>query len=298
MENVEKKVVAAIPAQPEKVGPLDIVRALPNHQTQAVGPVIFLDHVPEKTLRPGELPAPDGSFAHPHRGIATFTYLLKGELIHFDSNGGHGLVKAGGVQWMNSGNGIVHDEIMPAELRAKGGEFSAFQFWVNLPAKNKAEAPDYMPVQASDLPTFDLGNGVVLKVLLGEFDGQESPIPTFSEQFIWHLKIPGNGEANVATAEGQEYAGYLANGMAEIGGSSISAQEFFELGLSGSTIRVSNRSSAHIDVMIFGGEPYREPMVSHGPFVMNTASEIRQAYADFQQGRYGQINYQRDREAV
>ena len=203
------------------------------------------------------MPAPDGSFAHPHRGIATFSYLLKGEVIHFDSKGGHGTVKAGGVQWMNAGNGIVHDEGMPNDLRNKGGEFHAFQFWVNLPAKNKAEAPDYMPVQAEDLPVISLDSeGSTLKVLLGKFGGKTSPIPAFSEQFIWHAKVSAGGSLSLPTVTGYEYAGYLAEGRVAINQTDIEARGFFAFGNDDSGIVIDNPTSEAIDVMIFGGEPY------------------------------------------
>jgi redox-sensitive bicupin YhaK (pirin superfamily) len=291
-----KRIIAKNAAQPEKVGPLDIARALPNKTTNAVGPVIFLDHVPEKKFAPGELPEPDGSFAHPHRGIATFSYLLKGEIIHYDSNGGHGLVKAGGVQWMNAGKGIVHDEMIQSEMRNNGGDIYAFQFWVNLPARNKADKPDYMPVEANDLPIVSLDDGAAtLKILLGEFQGARSPIPAFTEQFIWHINLHANSSIKLPTMSDHEYAGYLPVGDVIVNDTSVAAREFFLLDEIGTGISIENRSDDALDVVIFGGEPYREPMVSHGPFVMNTAEEINEAYEDFRGGSYGQINYEAHR---
>ncbi|WP_371170039.1 pirin family protein [Aliiroseovarius sp. 2305UL8-7] len=287
-----KRIVATSTARPEKLGALNIVRALPNSQTSGVGPIIFLDHISETKLVAGQMPPPNGSFAHPHKGIATFSYLLKGEVVHFDSNGGHGTVKAGGVQWMNAGNGIVHDEGMPKSLREQGGDFHAFQFWVNLPAKNKAEAPGYMPLQAEDLPVIPLDGDVgTLKVLLGEFAGRTSPIPAFTDQFIWHINLKPGASLSLPTTDGNEYGGYLPEGRAVISQTEVAAREFFAFGSDDSGIVIHNPTSDAIDVMIFGGEPYREPVVSHGPFVMNTEDEIHQAYADFRAGKYGTIDY-------
>ncbi len=287
-----KKILAKTTAFPEKLGPLDIVRALPNRATQGVGPVIFLDHVLEKSFAPNELPTPDGSFAHPHRGIATFSYLLQGEIMHFDSNGGHGLVKAGGVQWMNAGNGIIHDEMMPAEFRELGGDFHALQFWVNLPSKQKAEDPGYMPVSSDDLPVISLADGdVTLKVLLGEYQGEKSPIPTFSEQFIWHIQIKPGAELILPTITGHEYAAYLPAGRAIVNHGEASAKQFLLFGEDGDTIKIENPTREGLNLFLFGGEPYWEAMVSHGPFVMNSSAEIHQAYADHRAGKYGQIDY-------
>lgn len=282
-------------AEPDQVGPINIYRALPNREIDLVGPIIFLDHIPDKYLAAGEFPIPDGSFAHPHRGIATFTYLVKGEIMHFDSHGGHGLVQSGGVQWMNAGNGVIHDEIMPRKRRESGGEFYAFQFWVNLPAKNKAEAPDYMPVQSNELPSIPLGveaGAGTLKVLLGEYNGQSSPIPTFSEQLIWHICLKVGQSVELPTKAGLEYGGYVPEAHAVINDVNIKEREFFLFEKAKSGIRLENPGASNLDILIFGGEAYQETMVAHGPFVMNSQREIYQAYDDYQSGKYGKINYQ------
>jgi len=285
-----KKLSFIARAAPEMVGPLQVYRALPNPLKRAVGPVIFLDHLAEKTFAAGELPAPDGSFAHPHRGIATFSYVVKGELDHYDSYNGWGRVKAGGVQWMNAGNGIVHDEALTPEFRATGGTLYSFQFWVNLPAKNKAEAPDYIPVQAEDLPLVQV-EGASVKVLLGEYEGKRSPIPAFTEQFIWHVQLDARAKLTLPTVEGYEYAGYLPASKALVGEVEVDALDYFGLENSGTYIELSNPTDSSIDMLIFGGEPYAEPMVSQGPFVMNSQAEIKQAYADYRNGKYGEIDY-------
>ncbi|WP_299939504.1 pirin family protein [uncultured Microbulbifer sp.] len=287
-----KHIIARSTAQPEKVGPFDIVRALPNHSVQTVGPVIFLDHMPEKEFAPNALPALDGSFAHPHRGIATFTYLIKGELAHLDSQSGRGIIQEGGVQWMNAGNGIIHDEGFPDNFRARRGSFYGFQFWVNLPSKNKAARPDYMPVQAKDLPVIELPAGAgTLKVLLGEYKDQRSPIPAFTEQFIWHIHLISDQVVEVPTKSGFEYGGYLPTATARISGEEVSRREFFLFENNSDAISLQSPSGQSMDILLFGGEPYLESIVSHGPFVMNTPEEITLAYSDFRSGKYGKINY-------
>jgi hypothetical protein len=123
---------------------------------------------------------PDASFEHPHREIATFTYLPDGGIQYLDSYGGEGIVYKGGIQWMKSGNGIVHDEFAPCDLQEKGGKFHCFQFWLNLPAKNKAESPDYLAVQGVDVSEIQLPNeSGLLHVLLGKYECEKSIIPTY-----------------------------------------------------------------------------------------------------------------------
>jgi redox-sensitive bicupin YhaK (pirin superfamily) len=287
-----KKIIARSSAHSENVGSFNMLRALPNSIRQTVGPIIFLDHFPQRVFESNTLPVADGSFAHPHRGIATFTYLVAGELNHFDSKNGRGSIKSGGVQWMNAGNGIIHDEGFTAEFRKEGGSFYGFQFWVNLPAKNKAEPAQYISVPNENLPLISLPGGAgSLKVLLGMFGEQQSPIPMFTDQFIWHIRLNAKQCVTIPTVAHHEYGGYLPSGYVSINNSKINAEEFFVFEQSDTSINIENQANDDLDIFIFGGEPYCEPIVSQGPFVMNSQAEIAQAYSDFHNGKYGEINY-------
>jgi len=191
---MKKKVVTTRPGRRADVGEYKIHRALPDHEVRAVGPFVFLDYVPS-ILHAADKPRKvvNGKGAHPHRGIATLTYVLNGEADQYDSNGHHAKVYSGGVQWMKAGNGIIHDEAMNPDPNTGDGLTHGFQFWVNLPAKHKAERPDYRPVQADEMPRIALkDNGGWLKVVAGEYEQQASPIPAYSEQFIYHIQLqPG-----------------------------------------------------------------------------------------------------------
>jgi redox-sensitive bicupin YhaK (pirin superfamily) len=288
-----RQVISQLDIQPDKVGPFTIARALPNKAVQFVGPIMLLDHLPPKDIAPGVLPDPDGSFAHPHRGIATFTYVLEGALTHADSTGGHGTISDGGVQWMKAGNGIVHDEMISTDLRKNGGRLHSFQFWINLPARNKAEPAEYMPVQAEDLPVVPLPGGRAhLKVLLGGYDGHTSPIPTFAEEFIWHVRVEPMGSARVALSADLPVAGFLPTDGAIVSGTKIAAQRSFVLGNEGSEIEINNPGAEPLDLLLFGGAPIDEPVAMRGPFVMNTEAELTEGFREFRAGKYGQIAYQ------
>lgn len=288
-----KQVTSQHDVQPDRVGPFTIARALPNAAVQFVGPIMLLDHMPPKDIAPGEIPDPDGSFAHPHRGIATFTYVLEGALTHADSSGGHGTITAGGVQWMKAGNGIVHDEMLPAELRTKGGTLHSFQFWINLPARNKAEPAEYRPVPARELPVVPLPGGRAhLKVLLGGYDGNASPIPTFAEEFIWHVRVEPMGSARVDLPARLRVAGFLPGHGAIVSGTEVAAHRSFILSGDGSKLEISNPSVDALDLLLFGGAAIAEPVAARGPFVMNTEAELTEAFREFRAGKYGRIVYQ------
>ena len=287
-----KHVTSQHDVQPENVGPMTIGRALPNAAAKFVGPIMMLDHIPRRVIAPGEIPKPDGSFAHPHRGIATFSYVLEGALTHADSTGGHGTIDAGGVQWMKAGNGIVHDEMIPTDLRINGGTLHSFQFWINLPAKNKAEPAEYMPAPTEDLPVAALpSRQASLKVLLGTYDGNSSPIPTYANEFIWHVRIEPMGSARVELPEGLPVAGFLPLQGAVVGGTEVAAQRSFFLTEDGTEVEIVNSTADPLDVLLFGGKPILEPVASRGPFVMNTEAELNDAFREFREGKYGQITY-------
>lgn len=287
-----KQVTSQQDPRPDRVGPFTIARAIPNAAVQSVGPIMLLDHMPPIDIAPGELPDPDGSFAHPHRGIATFTYVLEGALTHADSSGGHGTISAGGVQWMKAGNGIVHDEMLSTDLRKQGGRLHSFQFWINLPARNKAEPAEYRPVPAEDLPVVPLPGGRAhLRVLLGGYDGNAAPIPTFSEEFIWHVRVEPMGTVRLALPPELPVAGFLPGRGALVSGTEVAAQRSFVLGDDGTEVEITNPSVDALDLLLFGGAPIAEPVAIRGPFVMNTEAELTEAFRAYRAGTYGRISY-------
>lgn len=274
---------------------ITILRNLPNFKMRSIGSFVFLDHIIEKEYAAKTPEMPDGSFAHPHRGIATFSYLFEGGVHHLDSAGGEGKVYSGGIQWMNAGNGIVHDEFLPYDFQQSGGRFHGLQFWINLPAKNKAEKPDYRAVQSEDVPELNLAKEAgKLRVLLGAFEGLESQIPNFTEQFMYHIQLNSNDKVRIPANLGWEYGVYPVNGNIVVDDNlTIDGREVAQLFDFGEFIEFHNGGDQSTDFMLFGGEPYGEPMAFHGPFIMNHESEIAGAYRDYQMGKYGEIDYKK-----
>lgn len=288
---MNKQIVFRYSGRPESVAGQDILRILPNRFVDTVGPFTFLDHFPVTKILAKEPSPPDGSFAHPHRGIATFTYLLEGMMEHYDSMGNHGIVKKGGIQWMKAGKGIVHDEALPSELQQNGGTLHGLQFWINLPAAHKAELPSYLPVQSEEVPEFLLpaGQGKI-RVLIGAYETLVSPIPTYTEQYVFHLVLNA-GSSHRMRMPARENAVYLTDGSAQLEGQVFEGPELLILDGEGDVVEIGNKGSAPANILLFGGETYTETIVAQGPFVMNTREEIYKAYLDYRKGHYGTINY-------
>jgi redox-sensitive bicupin YhaK (pirin superfamily) len=193
---------------------------------------------------------------------------------------------------MKAGNGIIHDERFRNDPNRDDHITHAFQFWINLPSKNKAEPPEYLPVQASDVPQQDLSDERGwIKVIVGTYENLGSMIPNYSRQFLYHVHLLPGKQFTLDTENGLEYAAFTVGDNAVINDAEHEAGEFIEFDRNGGTIEISNNSDHTADVLIFGGERYTEPIVADGPFVMNSQQEIAQAYLDFHNGKYGKIIY-------
>lgn len=270
------------------LGSLIINRMLPNRYAKKVGPFVFLDYIAPAIK---EVINTKGMGAHPHRGIATLTYILQGEVEHFDSAGHTGKIYSGGMQWMKAGNGIVHDENFNYDSQTDSKMIQGFQFWINLPAKNKAESPDHIAIQAGEVPKKVLPNDAGwIKVIVGNYEELSSKIPNYSEQFLYHIYLEVGKQFSINLADKIEVAAFLTTQNAILNDAKFQAGEFVEFSRKAGEIEIKNISQTAIDVLLFGGEEYTEPVVAEGPFVMNSQEEIVQAYQDFYAGKYGEIN--------
>jgi redox-sensitive bicupin YhaK (pirin superfamily) len=272
------------------IGSITIQRMLPNRYADKVGPFVFLDYVAPAIK---ETINKKGMGAHPHRGIATLTYMLKGEVEHFDSAGNKGKIHSGGAQWMKAGNGIIHDENLNHDSQTTSKFIQGFQFWINLPAKNKAENPAHIAIQANEIPKKTLPNeSGWLKVIVGNYEELQSKIPNYSRQFLYHIQLNAGRQFSVAMENEIEVAAFLPTQNVVLNDTEFQAGEFIEFDRTAGDIEIKNTSASTIDILLFGGEAYKEPVVAEGPFVMNSQAEIATAYRDFYAGKYGVINDQ------
>jgi len=288
-----KRITSTTQGRRTDVGPYKVTRLVGNRYVKAVGPFVFLDHVlPVKHTPDEPRNKADGKGAHPHRGIATLTYLLNGEATHLDSRGNYATIGAGGAQWMKAGNGIIHEEVFNIDAGANDMLTQALQFWVNLPAKNKAEPPEYVALHATDIPKKDLDKkSGWLKVVVGQYENLISKIPTYTEQLIYHLDLVNGKNFSLEAIKGWKYATFLLTDNAVVQDNEYKKGDLLLFDKDEGTIEISNTSKTTSDIILFGGEPYTEPIIAQGPFVMNTEHEISQAYNDFYEGKYGEINY-------
>jgi len=274
-----------------RVGEMLVNRMMPNRYIEAVGPFVFLDHIYPYTL-PEQAARPDGSFAHPHRGIATFSYVFSGSLEHYDSRGHYGKVTAGGAQWMKAGKGIIHDEFPFRGIPQENGMFHSLQFWINLPPEAKEEVAEYLNIDNEAFVKVDLPSDAgTMKVLIGMCGDHASPVKTFSPQFLYHYRINPKSSYTLETRTGLEYAAFVPTQEVSINGVTAGNSEILAFGMEEGDIVISNPQITAADVLVFGGAPYTDPIIAEGPFVMTSRAGIATAYRDFFNGDYGTINY-------
>lgn len=292
MQTMEKSIVTTYGGTNARVGEMLVNRMMPNRYIEAVGPFVFLDHIYPYVIGQQEPEQPTGEFAHPHRGIATFSYVFNGRLEHFDSKGHHGIVGAGGAQWMKAGNGIVHDEMPSPGLPQENGIFHSLQFWINLQPATKEEPAEYLNIPHEDFTQVELpDNAGTLKVLIGMCGDHDSPVKTDSTQFLYHIRLNPKSSYTLETKAGLEYAAFVPAQEVSINQMPAVNSEIVVFDHGNGSIVLGNNNITAADIMIFGGAPYTDPIVAEGPFVMTDRAGIATAYRDFFNGVYGTINY-------
>jgi redox-sensitive bicupin YhaK (pirin superfamily) len=219
---------------------------------------------------------------HPHRGFETVTYLIAGRMRHRDSAGNQGLLDSGGMQWMLAGRGVIHSE-MPEQ---EDGALEGFQLWLNLPARDKLTTPAYRDVQSGDIPEFTTDSGTRVRVLLGESHGVSGAVRRpVTEPLLLDIHLPA-GVAYSQTLPASHHAClYVYRGTVAVGGEAVADQQLAILAQSATADGVTVSADAQARVLLIAGQPLHEPIAQHGPFVMNTEAELRQAVADYQSGR-------------
>jgi hypothetical protein len=263
-------------------GGFTVRRPFPSATVPLVDPFLLLDELGPVDYPPGEaLGAPD----HPHRGFETVSYILDGELEHEDSAGHRGALRAGDVQWMTAGAGIVHSEMPSRALRERGGRVHGFQIWVNLPARLKMTQPRYQEITGDRIPTARQ-DGARVRVIAGEALGVTAAIETHTPIVYHHWSLDAGAGASVPVASGQRVIVYVFGGAIRIGDREIVDGQLAVLD-DGDV--VSFRAERASELLLLAGTPLGEPVARYGPFVMNSEREIHEAIRDYQSGKMGEI---------
>jgi quercetin 2,3-dioxygenase len=268
-------------------------RAFAGVSPADLDPFIHLDQMGEVEYAPGE---PKGTPWHPHRGFETFTYLIDGQFLHQDSNGGGGTIHDGGTQYMTAGDGILHIETPPEHLVMSGGLFHGLQLWINLPRAKKRIAPAYQDLQGQDLTMITSSDGgAIIRVLAGEIDGHAGPGISHTPLAIAHVTLAPGAQVDIPWRTDFNALAYALAGSGAVGaeGRLFRSGQLAVLG-AGDTIRISasarqDTRTPSLEVFVLGGVPLREPVVQYGPFVMSSKAEVMEAFEDFQAGRFGRI---------
>ncbi len=275
--------------RPHWVGDGFPVRTMLSHHDQGgdISPFIMLDYAGPAKFEPTK--ARRGVGAHPHKGFETVTIVYEGEVEHRDSTGAGGVIGPGDVQWMTAANGIIHEEFHSPAFAKKGGNFEMVQLWVNLPAKDKGAKPGYQSLLAADIPTVELPNEAgTLRVIAGSYDGTKGAARTFTAINLWDVRL-GRGKATTLNVpEGHTLSVLVLSGTVEVDGKVVAREaQMVLLGRDGGSVTIEANNDAKL--LVLTGKPIDEPVVAHGPFVMNTVGEIKQAMLDFQAGKFGAI---------
>lgn len=265
-----------------------INRLLPNEQTPAIGSFVYLRHVyPTQGHFPKQIPDA-GKNAHPHRGIVTLNYLLDGSMQHRDSRNNRGMANRGDVLCLKAGNGIVHEEV--AQFHSSNETLHSVQFWVNLPAINKMEDPEFRLLRSQDIPELELpDDGGKLRVILGRCGSVESPLATYRNEFIFHVHLHPKSKFVYSLKKRPEYGVFVPFHEVKVNGESACNSHLLGFLNGPEEIQLHNPGISGADIILFGGAEYNEPFVAEGPFVMNSRKEIARAYGDFFGGCYGQL---------
>lgn len=255
-------------------------RPFPTMTLSHLDPFLLFDHLGPVEFAPGK---GIGTPWHPHRGFETVTYLLEGENEHRDSMGNHGMLCAGDTQWMTAGSGVLHREGPSAAEQARGGRTHGLQLWVNLPAAEKMCEPAYQDLRAEANAIEEIPGGTV-RVIAGELFGLRGPGSTRTPISYAHLTLRQGSTADTQLPGGHRVLVYPMTGAVQVNETRLDEGIMAEVDTPTLTVTGIADSS---EVIVLTGQPIGEPVARYGPFVMNTEQELRQAFADFERGRFG-----------
>jgi len=273
-------------------------RAFGRSHLPAFDPFLMLDDFrsdrPEEYIR--------GFPWHPHRGIETITYVLRGEVEHGDSMGNKGVISAGDVQWMTAGSGIIHQEMPRGDQK---GSISGFQLWANLPRSYKMMAPRYREVRAEEIPVVLADGGAAVKIIAGKVDGRVGPVRdiVIDPEYL-DISLPASSQFVHPTERGHKVLAYVIDGKGYFGeevdpfsyemeGASyfdMRRDPFFadgDLVLFGDGGRMmASTGEDPVRFLLITGKPIDEPVAWYGPIVMNTNEELRTAFEEYNNGTF------------
>ena len=266
---------------------IPVTRAFPVPEMREFDPFLLFDHFGPINYEPG---GATGVPAHPHCGFEAITYLLGGEVEHKDSWGGQAAIETGDIQWMTTGSGLIHSELVTEKFKKSGGIIQGLQIWVNLPKKDKQVKPWYQLIKKDDIPVIKESSGVEIKVLVGKVKETKSLVQTYSPVSIFDVQFSNSGQINLEISKNQIAMVYVIDGELQfVEENKIAAKgQMIYYDQSADEINLASISTEG-SYLVLAGEPLNEPVIRHGPFVTNTEGEMKQAMLDYQNGKMGEL---------
>lgn len=260
---------------------------LPHKDFRFANPFIVLHHGGPTAIAPG---SQSRIHPHPHRGFSPYTFMLQGEGFHRDNAGNDEIIKAGGVQWMFAGKGILHSEGPTNDLLQQGGVQEFIQLWINAPKANKWDKPFYQAATKDQLPGVLEQDGVHLYLASGEYDNKTGPIQNFTPVITISGKIEAGKTAYLTATPGYWALLYIAKGTVIINNEQTVAM-YNLIVFSKANDEFTVTATEEAQVLFLSAEPLDEPVAAKDNFVMNTAEEVDQALQDYKDGVFGNLSY-------
>jgi len=275
-----KKIQSIHTASETMMGSIKIRQAFPLKGIEQVSPFILLHHF-DFTYLPHE-----NNFnvpPHPHRGFSPVTFLFEGSIEHEDSVGNKHVVYNNEVQWINAGRGIIHSEKADKAFIEKGGRSQGIQLWINTPKAEKMNPPTYQPITKNEIVLIEK-EGVEFRLISGKYEGQKGPAK--SDVVTAMLRMKANSEFTLNFPADHHVTFYVLEGELSLNANqTIKQHDLVVFKQSNDAILLNAKAESKL--LIMAGVPINEPMVTHGPFVMNSETEILEAMRDYQQGKMG-----------
>ena len=281
-----KKIKRVILPQTIQMGGNELLQPLPLESMDQFDPFLLLHHSGRVYQPANERPIMDVG-PHPHRGFEPITFIFEGAIRHQDSRGNDSIIKTGGVQWMTAGMGMVHSERLPKSFIESGGHLEMIQLWINLPQKFKMAQPQYQGFQRDEIPVISKENGSSINVISGTYEGQKGPIASLTNIKALTLELAADSVVEVPVAEEDHAMIYQLRGHTTINEVDVPQTKLVLMEGKGTTIQVESKQSSVL--LYLAGKPLEEPVVSWGPYVMNTQTEIMEAMRDYQMGKMGML---------
>ena len=284
---MEKKILHILTGRDKQITPEETIKQpLPHQNFRFANPFIVIHHLPPEEIKPGSQLR---IHPHPHRGFSPVTFTLQGEGFHRDNAGHDNIVKAGDVQWMFAGKGLLHSEGPTPNLLKNGGVQEFIQIWVNAPAAHKWDAPFYQSAKKEEQPPVLVQPGVELRLASGSFDGKIGPLKSHTPVISVVGTVKADINLSIKANEGYWTLLYIANGSASVNGNDIDKYQLVVFDKANTDIDI--RTTADTTLLFLSAQPIDEPIAAKDNFVMNTKEEIEQAMEDYKNGVFGALSH-------